>query len=226
MNGRCSSVCVLVTAIVIASGCGSNPSGPTTITIPSDSIQAIVTQLVRSTAIALASGASHAKTSSAQTSQDVRPLDDKDKTTVQINAPYDSGQVNCATGGSLRSSGTLTGSLTVDPDVNSVFGQIIGRGLTGYNAWACSGGYSVNTAPEISDSTTITITGATRFSVDSTSGGGLSFKAVPGNNNPTIDCLYSSHISFDNDTLVAAWSATVACQGANTWSGSGSISLR
>jgi len=40
--------------------------------------------------------------------------------------------VNCAAGWSLRSSGTLTGSLTVDPDVNSVFGQIIGRGLTGY----------------------------------------------------------------------------------------------
>jgi len=84
----------------------------------------------------------------------------------------------------------------------------------------------VNRAPEISDSTTITITGATRFSVDSTSGGGLSFEAVPGDNNPTIDCLYNSHISFDNDTLVAAWSATVACRGANTWSGSGSISLR
>jgi len=62
--------------------------------------------------------------------------------------------------------------------------------------------------------------------VDASSGGGLSFRAVPGNNNPTIDCLFNDHVSFDNNTLIAAWSATVACQGANPWSGSGSISLR
>ena len=110
---------------------------------------------------------------------------------MQVFQPW-SVPTNCAGGGYVSSVGHVSGSISVS-DTLGAFGNISLTGTDSIIGWGCSGNWTVNGDPYLSEIGTLKITG-NNISADFRQSGGF----LATQNGARASCQVSVHVTWDN----------------------------